>query len=313
MTEILKMASFINEHERFRSTNPTNAITVDVEDYFQVSAFEKIVNRSQWDGFPLRVHNNLERILELFDRFSVRGTFFTLGWVAERLPQLIRKISEAGHEIASHGYQHIRVTEQTPTQFRADIERTKRILEDVTGEPVQGYRAASFSIHSENLWAFNELEEAGYRYSSSVYPINHDLYGMPDAPRFPFRFQSGGLLEIPVTTSRIMGYNLPCGGGGYFRLYPYRFTRWVLRRVNKQDLQPTIFYFHPWELDSDQPKITGITAKTKFRHYVNLKRMQSRLQRLLTDFTWDRMDRIFINNGNDPSLDRHDVEEQEPR
>jgi polysaccharide deacetylase family protein (PEP-CTERM system associated) len=270
-----------------------NALTVDVEDYFQVSAFERTISRAQWASMPQRVQANTERILALFANYNVRATFFMLGCVAERFPQLVKHVVAAGHEVASHGWQHTRVTEQTPAEFRQDITRTKGLLEDLAGIEVLGYRAASFSIGGGNLWAFDIIAEAGYRYSSSIYPVRHDLYGMPDAPRFPFRVADGRLLEIPITTVRVLRHNVPCGGGGYFRLFPYRFSRWALKRVNAREHQSAVFYFHPWELDPEQPRIGGISHKVHFRHYLNLGRMHSRLARLLSDFMWDRMDRVF--------------------
>lgn len=270
-----------------------NAMTVDVEDYFQVSAFEGKIRRDEWDQRDCRVQQNTERILALFGEFGVNATFYMLGWVAERYPQLVKQIVDAGHELASHGYDHIRVVQQTPEQFRQDITRTKQLLEDISGQAVIGYRAASYSIGSGNLWALEELGDAGYQYSSSIYPIKHDLYGMPEAPRFPFRLREGGILEIPVTTVVIGKRKFPCGGGGYFRLYPYLFSRWAIRRVNNRDHQPGIFYFHPWEIDPEQPRIEGISMKTRFRHYLNLNRMERRLRELLADFNWDRIDRVY--------------------
>ncbi|HSH30485.1 MAG TPA: XrtA system polysaccharide deacetylase [Thiohalobacter sp.] len=271
----------------------TNAMTVDVEDYFQVSAFEPFIRRRDWEQLPRRVERNTARILDLFAAAGVRATFFTLGWVAERHPQLIRRMVEEGHEVASHGFQHTRVTQQGPEDFRADVRRTKALLEDIAGVPVSGYRAASYSIGRDNLWALAVLEEEGYRYSSSIYPINHDLYGMPEAPRFAFRVNGGDFVEVPVTTLRLGARNLPCGGGGYFRLLPYRLSRWAMRRVNQDDGQPCVFYFHPWEIDPEQPRQPGLNARTRFRHYLNLQRMEARLQRLLADFTWQRMDETF--------------------
>lgn len=268
-------------------------MTVDVEDYFQVSAFEPFIRRDDWEQLPRRVERNTARILDLFGRAGVRATFFTLGWVAERHPQLIRRMVAEGHEVASHGFQHTRVTQQGPEDFRADVRRTKALLEDIAGVPVTGYRAASYSIGRDNLWALAVLEEEGYRYSSSIYPINHDLYGMPEAPRFAFRVNGGDFVEVPVTTLRLGARNLPCGGGGYFRLLPYRISRWAMRRVNQDDGQPCVFYFHPWEIDPDQPRQPGLNARTRFRHYLNLRRMEARLQRLLTDFAWQRMDETF--------------------
>ena len=271
-----------------------NAMTVDVEDYFQVSAFESHVDKAQWQTLPRRVEANTQRILELFDKHQVRGTFFTLGWVAERYPDLVRKIVEGGHEIASHGWEHIRVNTQTPQEFRKDIERTRKLLEDISGEPVRGYRAASYSIGSSEAWAWDQLAEAGYLYSSSIVPIRHDLYGIPGAPRFAFDTADGRLLEIPITTVPLGGRNINCGGGGWFRLFPYVFSRWALNRVNATDRQAGIFYFHPWEIDPEQPRPQGLGAKTRFRHYLNLNRTYGRLESLLNDFQWGRMDDIFL-------------------
>jgi polysaccharide deacetylase family protein (PEP-CTERM system associated) len=272
---------------------PLNAFTIDVEDYFQVSAFESAVGKERWVSMPSRVQANTERILELLALYNVHATFFVLGWVAERAPQLIKRIAEQGHEVASHGREHTRITEQSPAQFRQDITWTKALLEDLTGQLVLGYRAASFSIGANNLWALDVIADAAYQYSSSIYPVHHDLYGMPEAPRFPYRVSHGKLLEIPITTVRLFGRNIPCGGGGYFRLFPYAFSRWAFKRINTHELQPGVFYFHPWEIDPEQPRIDGISRKARFRHYLNLGRMQGRLQRLLTDFQWGRMDRVF--------------------
>jgi polysaccharide deacetylase family protein (PEP-CTERM system associated) len=274
-----------------------NAMSVDVEDYFQVSAFERHVDRTDWDSLPCRVERNTDRILQLFDDHGVQATFFTLGWVAERYPGLLRRMVEGGHEVASHGYSHVRVTNQSPDEFRADVVRTKALLEDVTGREVQGYRAASYSIGASNLWALDVLAETGHRYSSSIYPIRHDLYGMPEAPRFAFQANGGPMLEVPVTTVELFRRNYPCGGGGYFRLLPYALSRWAMRRVNERDGQSCVFYFHPWELDPDQPRQPGLGFKTRFRHYLNLRRMEQRLARLLRDFRWDRMDRVFLGDA----------------
>ena len=271
----------------------TNVMTVDVEDYFQVSAFERYVGRDSWDDRECRVERNVDRILELFDSHGVKATFFTLGWVTERYPEMIRRIVGQGHELASHGWSHVRVTQQQPSEFRQDILRTKALLEDVSGQDVIGYRAASYSIGANNLWALELLQETGHRYSSSIYPIRHDLYGMPDAPRFAFSPGNDDFLEFPVTTVRLGNRNLPCGGGGWFRLVPYAGMRWAIRRVNKVDQEAAIFYFHPWEIDPEQPRQQGIDAKTKFRHYLNLERMQPRLSRLLDDFAWGRMDEVL--------------------
>ena len=271
----------------------TNALTIDVEDYFQVSAFAPYIRRDEWDSRECRVERNVNRILDLLAGCQTRATFFTLGWIAERYPQTVRRIVAEGHELASHGYGHERVSDLEEAAFSADIRRAKTILEDISATPVLGYRAPSFSIGSANLWAFDSLARAGYRYSSSIYPIKHDHYGMPDSPRFAYRVGSG-LLEVPVTTVRLLNRNLPSSGGGYFRLLPYALSRWLLRRVNTTDQEPAVFYFHPWEIDSEQPRIPGIDAKTRFRHYVNIDRMESRLRHLLADFRWGRMDQIFL-------------------
>ncbi|MEM9057716.1 MAG: XrtA system polysaccharide deacetylase [Pseudomonadota bacterium] len=272
-------------------------MSVDVEDYFQVSAFDDYVERSDWDSFASRVEPNTERLLDMFDRHGVKSTFFTLGWVAERFPALLRRMADDGHEIASHGWRHIRAFTQTPAEFREDVSRTRKLLEDVTGVAVTGYRAASYSIDRRNLWAHDELAEAGYRYSSSIYPIAHDHYGMPDAPRFAFRLQPEGLLEVPVTTVQLGDRRYPAGGGGWFRLMPYALYRRALRTVNEAEQQPGVFYIHPWEIDPGQPRIDGLNAKTRFRHYLNLARVEARMERLLADFRWDRMDRIFLKDG----------------
>ncbi len=272
-----------------------NAMTVDVEDYFQVSAFEKHIAKSQWDALQHRVVANTSRILDLFAQHQVKATFFTLGWLAERYPDLIKRIVAEGHELASHGYEHIRVTEQTPEQFRADIKKTKQILEDIGGQVVIGYRAASYSIGASNLWALQVLEEEGHQYSSSIYPVKHDLYGMPSAPRFAFRPENTqNLLEIPITTLKLGPKNLPCGGGGFFRLYPYLFSKAAYQYLNAVEKQSGIFYFHPWEIDPDQPRQKNLPFKSRFRHYLNLSRVENRLNHLLNDFAWDTMQQVFI-------------------
>ena len=271
----------------------TNAMTIDVEDYFQVSAFAPYIRRDEWDTRECRVERNVERVLALLEAHRVHATFFTLGWIAERHPQLVRRIVDAGHELASHGYGHQRVSELGREAFAADVLGARRLLEDISGTAVIGYRAPSFSIGSGNLWAFDALAAAGYRYSSSVYPIRHDHYGMPDSPRFAYTLP-GGLIEVPVSTVRLFDRNLPSSGGGWFRLLPYRVTHWAIHRVNTRERQPAVFYFHPWEIDTGQPRVPGIDAKTRFRHYVNIGRVEGRLRRLLADFRWDRMDRIFL-------------------
>jgi len=274
-----------------------NAMTVDVEDYFQVSAFEKCIRREDWPKWPVRVENNTRRVLDLFAAHGVQATFFVLGWVAERYPGLVRDISAAGHEVASHGYGHERVTTLTREAFRHSIVHSKRLLEDITGTAVLGYRAPSYSIGPGTLWAHDELRDAEYRYSSSIVPLHHDLYGMPAAPRFAFISEASGLLEIPVTTARRWGRNWPCGGGGYFRLLPYALFKRGLRRVNRHEQSAGVFYFHPWEIDPQQPRVPGATRKNRVRHYLNLRRTVPRLERLMRDFRFDRMDRIFLANG----------------
>lgn len=272
-----------------------NAMSIDVEDYFQVSAFAPHIRREDWDALPCRVERNVDVILGLLDEADAKATFFTLGWIAERYPQVVRRIVDNGHELASHGYGHQRASDLTPEQFRDDITRAKCILEDLGGVAVRGYRAPSFSINRKNWWAVEELENAGYVYSSSIYPVRHDHYGMPDAPRFAHRPNgAAGILELPPTTVPLMGRNWPAAGGGWFRLLPYSMSRWMLNRVNAQERAPCMFYFHPWELDAGQPRQTGLSARTRFRHYVNLQRMPGRLRKLLNDFEWDRVDRVFL-------------------
>lgn len=279
------------------STPPiTNALTIDVEDYFQVSAMAPYIPRSEWDTRECRVEANVDRLLALLARHGVRATFFTLGWVAERYPQLVRRIVAGGHELASHGYGHERASDLTPAQFSSDIVRAKALLEDTGGVAVAGYRAPSFSIGHGNLWAFDCLREAGYRYSSSLFPIKHDHYGMPDAPRFAHAVREG-LLEVPATTVQFGQRKLPCSGGGWFRLMPYALSRWMIRRVNAVDGQAAVFYMHPWEVDPGQPRVAGIDARTRFRHYVNLDKVHDRLDALLRDFRWGRMDEIFLPAG----------------
>ncbi len=280
----------------------TNALTVDVEDYFQVSAFEGHIRRERWDDYECRVERNTDRLLELFAAQGARATFFTLGWVAERYPALVRRIAEQGHEVASHGRDHTRVTQQTPAEFRADVRATRELLEDTIGAPVTGFRAASFSIGRANLWALDALKECGYVYSSSIYPVRHDLYGMPEAPRRPFRNGPDSVVEVPLTTRRLFGRNLPASGGGFFRLFPYAWSRNTIQAVNRGEGRPAIFYFHPWEIDPGQPRQVGASAKARFRHYLNLEAMESRLGQLLSDFQWDRMDRVFAADIDAPEL-----------
>jgi polysaccharide deacetylase family protein (PEP-CTERM system associated) len=271
-----------------------NAMTVDVEDYFQVEALSRAVPRKDWDAIPSRVEIGTDRLLDLFARAQVKATFFVLGWIAERHPAMIRRIVESGHELASHGVQHDRADRQTRAEFRADVRRSKKMLEDIGGVAVSGYRAATFSIGASNLWAHDVLAEEGFAYSSSIYPIAHDLYGMPDAPRAPFRAGGKGLLEVPLTTLRCFGRNWPSSGGGYFRLLPYAVSRWSLGRVNAREGRAAVFYLHPWEIDPNQPRVKGLSLKSGFRHYLNLARMERRLERLLGDFAWGAMDEVFL-------------------
>lgn len=288
----------MQNHANNKTASPAlirNAMTIDVEDYFQVSAFAPHISRDSWDNLPCRVERNIARILALLDEHKVQATFFTLGWIARRYPQIVRHIVDNGHELASHGYNHLRASDQNPDEFRNDITRSKKLLEDLGGQAVIGYRAPSFSIGKHNLWTLDSLLEAGYRYSSSIYPIRHDHYGMPDAPRFKFQPRGqGGLIELPATTVKLLGRNFPASGGGYFRLLPYNLSRWLMKRVNHVDQQPCIFYFHPWEIDHEQPRQKNIGLKTRFRHYVNLNRTEPRIRSLLRDFKWGRMDHIFM-------------------
>ena len=271
----------------------TNALTIDVEDYFQVSAFAPHIDRADWDSRECRVEHNIDRILKLLGDEQTKATFFTLGWVAERYPQMVRRIVSEGHELASHGYGHQRASDLTEAEFFHDVSHAKALLEDIGGQQVQGYRAPSFSIGTGNLWALDTLLRAGYRYSSSIYPVKHDHYGMPDAPRFAHQIRDG-LMEVPPTTLRLFNRNLPSSGGGYFRLLPYALSRWMLQQVNQRDAESAIFYFHPWEIDPGKPRVSGIDLKTRFRHYVNIGRTEQRLARLLKDFRWGRMDDIFL-------------------
>lgn len=271
-----------------------NAMSVDVEDYYQVSAFAGALTREDWAGLPSRVEDNTRRCLDLFERHGASATFFTLGIVAERHPELIRDIVRRGHELASHGYAHHRASDQDPKTFLSDITRTKKILEDTGGVAVNGYRAASFSINGANWWAYDCLAEAGYRYSSSLHPIVHDHYGMPDAPRFGFYPNQSTLVEFPVSTIEIGKRRFSCAGGGFFRLLPYGWSRWALHRLNERDGRPGIFYFHPWEIDPAQPRMPNLPLKARLRHYTNLDVMERKLARLLRDFAWTRLDRALL-------------------
>ncbi len=270
-----------------------NALSVDVEDWFQVGAFENVISRGEWDTLECRVERNTDAVLTLFDAAGVKGTFFTLGWVAERYPALIRRIAAAGHEIASHGYAHHRVFTFTPQQFADDLKHARALIEDASGVKVTGYRAPSFSIDARTPWAHEILAEQGYTYSSSVAPVKHDHYGWAEAPRFAFRPVAGSdFLEIPVTTATIGSRRLAAGGGGFFRLLPYQFSRWAIRQVNLRDERPAVIYFHPWEIDPDQPRVANAPLKSKLRHYTKLDAMAGKLARLAREFQWERLDAI---------------------
>jgi len=279
-----------------------NALTVDVEDYFQVEAFAGVIDRRDWDALPRRVVRNTDRLLDILAASGVSGTFFTLGWVAERHPELVRRIVANGHELASHGSDHYRVDQQSPAEFRNDVRRSKVLLEDIGGAAVTGYRAPTFSVGAKSRWAHQILAEEGFRYSSSVYPIAHDLYGVPEAPRRPF-CPLPGFIEIPLTTVRLFGRNFPTAGGGYFRLLPYALTRTALRRAGGELRTSCVFYLHPWEIDPDQPRQVQAPFRSRLRHYVNLGRTEDRLRRLLRDFRWTRMDHLFLDEtGSQPPL-----------
>ena len=270
-----------------------NAMSIDVEDYFHVSAFAAALDRANWPKFESRVERNTHRLLDLFDEHNTRSTFFVLGWVTERYPELIRELHRRGHEVACHGLTHELVYKQTPEVFRDETLRSKAMLEDLTGVAVLGYRAASYSITRASWWALDILTDLGFVYDSSIFPVYHDLYGVPDAPREPHKVGAARrLLEVPLTTVPFAGQRLPCAGGGYFRLLPYGLFRWGLQRVNREGM-PAVFYMHPWEIDPGQPRIKA-SLKSRFRHYTNLERTEGRLRRLLQEFRWDRMDRVFL-------------------
>lgn len=270
----------------------TNALTVDVEDWFQVGAFERVIGRDQWDGCIHRFEGNTDRVLDLFARRGALGTFFILGWVAERAPALIRRIADAGHEIASHGYDHARVFTLDEAGFRADLARARGLLEDACGLPVIAYRAPSFSIDRRNPWAHRVLAEEGYAYSSSVAPITHDHYGWASSPRFAWRpIADAPLVEVPVTTALMGGRRIAAAGGGFFRLLPYAISRRAIANVNREG-QAAMTYFHPWEIDTGQPRVPGAPLKSRVRHYTNIARMEGKLDRLIREFRWGRMDAL---------------------
>lgn len=269
-------------------------MTVDVEDYFHVSAFEDVISKNNWDSLECRVEQNTFRLLDLFAQYNVKSTFFTLGWVAERCPALIKEIVNQGHELASHGYSHKRALGMSASEFKADVQRSKNILEDLSGQPVFGYRAPSFSVKDDNAWVYEILKELNFEYSSSTYPIEHDLYGVPNWPRFKY-LRDEGIIEIPIPTIRKNGVNTGIGGGGYFRLYPYWMSRNRINSYLQEEKQPYSFYFHPWEIDPDQPRVKGASLKSKIRHYINLSRMENKIEQLLQDYKWDTMRNVYIN------------------
>jgi polysaccharide deacetylase family protein (PEP-CTERM system associated) len=278
-------------------TSHVHAMTCDVEDYFQVSAFDGIVPRGRWGEVDSRIPRNIDKALQLFADNDTKATFFTLGWVAEHHPEVIRRIVDEGHELASHGMCHRRVWSQTPEDFRLDAGDARKLLEDIGGVPVIGYRAASWSIDQRTPWAHEILAEIGYQYSSSVYPVSHDHYGVPGAPRHPHVIDGTGITEIPPSTARLLGRNIPISGGGYFRLFPLSLSKRFIKMHQEAESYPYIFYFHPWELDPDQPRVDGVSAKSRFRHYLNLREFEPRLKEIMRSFRWDRMDRLLL----DPS------------
>ncbi len=279
--------------EPLQAASIVNGLSVDVEDWFQVGAFEDVIERDDWAGLDDRVDRNVHEILDLFDEVDAKATFFTLGWVAQRHSALLREIAARGHEIASHGWDHQRVHTMDRSSFGQDILRARKEIEDASGAKVTGYRAPSFSIDQRTPWAFAELVEQGYAYSSSVAPIQHDHYGWADAPRFAFKpLPWADLVEIPVTTAMFAGKRLAAGGGGFFRVLPYGFSRWAIRQVNRQEERPAIFYFHPWEIDPGQPRVAGAPLKSRLRHYTNLEKMAPKLRQLVHEFSWGRMDRL---------------------
>jgi len=269
-------------------------MTVDVEDYFHVSAFDNVVSRASWDALDSRVARNTDRLLEVFERAGVRSTFFVLGWVADRFPALIRRIADQGHEIASHGYNHQLLYMLTPKQFREDVRTAKTAIENASGRRVMGFRAPSYSIIESSMWTIDVLIEEGHVYDSSIFPIHHDRYGIPSSPRHPYTLQraSGSLLEVPGSTVRLGGVNWPIAGGGYFRQLPYAWTKWGIDRVNRLEREPVVFYTHPWEIDPDQPRMR-VGAATRVRHYRGLERTSGRLQRLLQDFRFDAISSVM--------------------
>lgn len=280
--------------------NIINALSIDIEEWFQVGAFESCITRESWPTLQSRVERNSDAVLSLLEQAGIKATFFTLGWVAERHGALIRRIVDAGHELASHGLDHRRVFTLSPEEFRAELRKARFLLEQAGGVAVSGYRAPSFSIDARTPWAHHILAEEGYSYSSSVAPVVHDHYGWPEAPRFAYRpLSDSALVELPVTTARFGGRTLAAGGGGFFRLLPYGFSRWAIRQVNQRDERPAILYFHPWEIDPDQPRVASAPFKSRVRHYSNLAGMERKLRRVIDDFHWDRVDALLADQAKD--------------
>lgn len=272
---------------RQEADSPLHAMSIDVEDYFHVAALSEVIRPDQWASLPSRVERNTEALLELFDRHQVKSTFFVLGWVADKFPELIRKLSDHGHEIASHGYSHQLVYNQSVEVFREETLRSKKLLEDITGKPVTGYRAASYSITRDSLWALDVLGEAGFVWDSSIFPIRHDRYGIPDSPKAPYSIRTAGghvIREFPLTTAQVMGLSIPAAGGGYFRQFPYPVFRYLFRNASGFGKRPQMFYLHPWEIDPGQPRYNNASWFSRFRHYTNLDRCYGRLEKLLQDF-----------------------------
>lgn len=285
--------------------NITNVFSVDVEDYFHVAAFSKVVSRNDWDAYESHVVKNTHVILDMLDKYQISATFFVLGWVCEKNPELIKTIHSKGHEIASHGYSHEMIYEQTPEKFEAEVKYSKMLLEDAIGEKVRGYRAASYSITKKSLWALDILAENGFEYDSSIFPVRHDNYGLPSSPVVPYKIKTGGgkeIIEFPLTSLNVFGYRLPIAGGGYFRFFPYWFVRNALKYINSRFNQPFVFYIHPWEIDINQPKIKA-GLKSQFRHYNNLNKCEARLENLFNDFSFGTFSDLINNSTIEKSIE----------
>jgi polysaccharide deacetylase family protein (PEP-CTERM system associated) len=270
--------------------NITNYLTIDVEDYYHVSAFENVIRFEDWDNYESRVVNNTKKLLEMLSGAGeIKATFFILGWVAEKHPEIVKEIDTNGHEIACHSYRHRLVYNMSPEEFRNDLLKAKKILEDIIGKKIKGYRAPSYSITKKSIWAFDILAELGFEYDSSIFPINHDFYGIPNAPRFKYKLSGHDLVEYPISTYKLFGFNIPVSGGGYFRLLPYCFTRIALNKINTNERQPFVFYIHPWEIDPEQPRVKNIVTLSRFRHYFNQDKTEFRFKQLLNDFNFGRI------------------------